>query len=59
MASFSKVYFGKTRSWLYQRLHGWEVHGRPAKFTENEKKQFSDALISLSENLKTVALKLV
>jgi hypothetical protein len=58
MAQFSKKYFGKTRSWLYQRLHGWNVHGRPAKFTEEEKKQFSNALLSLSDNIKTVALKL-
>jgi hypothetical protein len=58
MAQFSKKFFGKTRSWLYQRLHGWNIHGRPAKFTEEEKKRFSEALIYLSDNLKAVALKL-
>ncbi|MDR2691735.1 MAG: DUF5053 domain-containing protein [Dysgonamonadaceae bacterium] len=58
MAQFSKIYFGKTRSWLYQRLYGWNIHGRPARFTENEKKQFSDALLSLSDHLKIVAREL-
>lgn len=58
MAQFSKAYFGKTKSWLYQRLHGWNVHGRPAGFTEKERKQFSDALLSLGDRLKKVAHEL-
>jgi hypothetical protein len=58
MAQLSKNYFGKTKTWLYQRLHGWNVHGKPARFTDEERKQFADALLSLSDNLKNVALKL-
>ena len=25
LSQFSKRYFGKTKSWLFQRLHGWNV----------------------------------
>jgi hypothetical protein len=59
MANISRTYFGKTKSWIYQRLHGYPVHGKPAKFTNEEKKRLSEALLSLSDNLKTVAHKIV
>ena len=58
MSQLSKDYFGKQKTWLYNRLHGWNVHGKPAKFTIAERKQFSDMLISLSDNMKNVALKI-
>jgi hypothetical protein len=58
MAQLAKSCFGKTRTWLYQRLHGWNVHGKPSRFTDSERKQFADALLSLSEKLKSVARKL-
>ncbi|MCL2649712.1 MAG: DUF5053 domain-containing protein [Candidatus Azobacteroides sp.] len=59
MSQLSKDFFGKQKTWLYNRLHGWNVHGKPAKFTNTERKQFADMLILLSENMKNVALKLV
>jgi len=59
LTQFSRRYFGKTRSWLFQRLHGWNVHGKPARFTDSEKKRFSDALILLSDDIRNVAQKLV
>ena len=52
------MYFGKTKSWLFQRLHGYNVHGKPAKFTAEEKKELSKALLHLSENVKSVALNI-
>jgi len=58
MAKLSKEHFGKTKSWIYQRLHGYSIHGKPAKFTNAEKKKLSDALMHLSEDIKTVALKI-
>ena len=60
--NFSKIarfYFGKTRGWLYQRLHGYFVHGKPAQFTPEEKKRFSEALLDLSDNIKSVAQEIV
>ncbi|MCL1933117.1 MAG: DUF5053 domain-containing protein [Candidatus Azobacteroides sp.] len=59
MAQLSKDFFGKQKTWLYNRLHGWNVHGKPAKFTDTERKQFANMLLSLSDNMKNVALKLV
>jgi hypothetical protein len=57
MANISRTYFGKTKSWMYQRLHGYAIHGKPARFTPEEKKKLSEAFLSLSENLKSVAHK--
>jgi len=54
-AKIASSYFGKSRTWLYQRLHGYSVHGKPAKFTSEEKKRFSEALIDLSDNIRSVA----
>ncbi|MCL1937457.1 MAG: DUF5053 domain-containing protein [Candidatus Azobacteroides sp.] len=58
LAQISESYFGKTKSWLYQRLHAYPVHGKPAQFTPEEKEKLSEALLSLSEKLKNVALKI-
>jgi hypothetical protein len=58
LASISRTYFGKTKSWIYQRLHGYPIHGKPAKFTDEEKRKLSDALLSISENIKAVAYKI-
>jgi hypothetical protein len=58
ISKIAKSYFGKSRSWMHQRLRGHSVHGRPAKFTSVEKATLSQALLSLSDNLKTVAHKI-
>ena len=58
LSKISKTYFGKTKSWLFQRLHGYTIHGKPAKFTDEEKKELSKALLHLSENIKSVALNM-
>lgn len=45
--SFSYIaehYFGKTRNWLYQRINGNLVNGKPAQFTDEEIKILKDAL---------------
>ena len=56
LSKISEIYFGKTKSWIFQRLHEYTVHGKPVKFTEDEKKTLSKALLDLSENIKSVAL---
>jgi len=58
LSSLSKKYFGKTKGWLYQRLHGYQVHGKRATFNEKEKATFSNALMALSNDLREVALKI-
>ena len=51
-------YFGKSRSWLHQRLRGHTVNGRPAMFTENERKKFAYALSDISKKMQEASLKI-
>ena len=54
----SKKYFGKTRHWLYQRLNGNMVNGKPARFTGDERKKLSEALCEISSLVKETSLKI-
>ena len=49
-------YFGKSRSWLHQRLHGHIVNGKSAKFTEDERKKFAYALNDISKKIYKASL---
>lgn len=44
LAYIARKYFGKTRQWLYQRLKGQIVNGKPATFTPSEEATFMNAL---------------
>lgn len=44
LAYIARHYFGKTRQWLYQRLKGQTVNGKPASFTPEEEARFIGAL---------------
>lgn len=44
IAYIARNYFGKTRQWLYQRLKGQTVNGKPASFTPDEEATFICAL---------------
>ena len=49
--SLSKIasdYFGKSKEWLYQRIKGYPVNGKPAAFTVEERRKFSLALENIS-----------
>lgn len=58
IAEFSRHYFGKSSSWFYQRLNGNIVHGKPAAFTEEEKKIFIQALqdmcVRISDSITSI-----
>lgn len=51
-------YFGKSRSWLHQRLRGYTVNGKPAKFTDVERKRLAFALSDLSKKMQEASLKI-
>ena len=51
VSEFAKRYFGKSASWLHQRINGNAVHGKVATFTPT-------ALTTLANALKDVAGKL-
>ena len=52
----AKKYFGKSRGWLMQKVNGNTVNGKPAAFTDAERKQFREALQDISKQLSTAAL---
>ena len=58
MSYVAKNYFGKTKTWLYQRLNGNKVNGKIAGFTEDERRQFREALQDLSKKMATIATTL-
>lgn len=51
VAFVAREYFGKSQSWLYQRINGNIVNGSPAKFTPEEKKKLKDALRDISDRI--------
>lgn len=58
LSQIAQDYFGKSRSWLYQRINGAIVNGKPAQFTREEQLRFSEALLDISSRIKDTALKL-
>ncbi|MCU6778343.1 DUF5053 domain-containing protein [Phocaeicola fibrisolvens] len=54
----AKKYFGKSRNWLYQRINGYTVNGKPAKFTQNEFQTFLNALEDISNKIKRTSASL-
>lgn len=51
MSYIAKHYFGKTRHWLYQRINGNMVNGKPVGFTSDELNTLSLALSELGAKL--------
>ena len=54
----AKKYFGKSRNWLYQRINGYKVNGKPAQFTEEEYATFTEALKDISKMINQTSLNL-
>ncbi len=51
LASIAKTYFNKSRQWLYQRINGLVVNGKPAKFTPEELDTLNFALQDMGNKL--------
>jgi|SRR5690554_1837532 len=58
VSQLSKIYFGKSASWFYQRMNGNIVHGKPTKFTPDEVKTLSQALGELSKKFSRTSKRL-
>ena len=54
----AKTYFNKTDAWLYQRINGNIVNGKPATFTEKELSTMRFALQDLSHKLGSLSTSL-
>lgn len=51
LAYIAKTYFGKSKSWLYHRIKGSIVNGKPAKFKEDEILLLNSALQDISKKI--------
>ena len=59
--SFSYIaqkYFGKSRGWLMQKVNGNKIRGKTVSFTDDERRQFREALQDLSKKMLAVAMTL-
>ncbi|MCM1111002.1 MAG: DUF5053 domain-containing protein [Clostridium sp.] len=54
LAFIARHYFGKTRQWLYQRIKGQIVNGKPASFTPAEEATFLNALNDIGMQIATL-----
>lgn len=57
-ADISKTYFGKSSSWIYNKLNGRDGNGGHGEFTANEKEILRNALYDLSDRIRKSAEKL-
>lgn len=55
LSYIAKRYFNRDRTWLYQRLNHAIVNGKPASFTQDELKIFSEAVARLGESLQQIS----
>lgn len=56
LSYIAKNYFHKTRQWLYQKLNGNIVNGKPAKFTSDEIDTLNHALKDISKKIGSIAI---
>ncbi len=54
-SKIAKRYFGKSSSWIYNKINGIDGNGGKGGFTESEREQLKGALVDFSERLRTVA----
>ena len=55
-AYIAKHYFGKSQSWLTQRLNGSRVNGKEARFKKSEVMQLEEAIHDLGRKLSSLTL---
>jgi hypothetical protein len=56
LSCIAKLYFGKSRTLLYQRINGNKVNGKTAYFTRAELRQLEEALQDIGKQLLAVKL---
>ena len=54
-SAIAREYFGRSSNWLLQRLHGYDVNGKPARFKPEETAKFVEALRDIASRLTTAA----
>ena len=56
LSYISRNYFKKSRQWLYQRINGNVVNGKPARFSDGEIKTFNYALQDISKRIGSTVI---
>lgn len=56
LSYLAKTYFGKTKSWIYQRINGNIVNGKPCRFTESELATLNNALKDISDKIGSLSI---
>jgi hypothetical protein len=56
LSYIAKNYFNKTRQWLYQKINGNVVNGKPAKFTPEEINILNFAIHDISKKLGSITI---
>ena len=54
-SDMARTYFGKSAAWLLQRLHGYEVNGKPAQFRPEEYTVLVKALRDIADKATRAA----
>lgn len=57
-SAIAKNYFKKSSNWILQRLHGYEVNGKPAQFKPREIAIFVKALRDIAAKLNEAPIEL-
>lgn len=50
----ARHYFGKSASWLHQRINGYEVRGKVYTLNEEQKKIFNDACQDIAKQIGSI-----
>jgi hypothetical protein len=58
LSYISEKYFNRTRTWLYQKVNGNKINGKPARFTENEINTLNFAIQEISKKLGSTVISL-
>lgn len=54
-AKISQRYFGKSSSWIYNKINEIDGNGRKGGFTDEEREQFKNALYDLAKRIRRTA----
>jgi hypothetical protein len=52
----ARNYFKKSKAWLFQRLRGYSVNGKPARFTHDELETLGLALQDISKKIGSITV---
>ena len=58
MSYIAKNYFHRTLQWMYKKINGNLVNGKPAKFTDSEINTLNFALQDISKQLGSLSISL-